>query len=176
MNLCWYTYPLGCQSWTTMLSWRKSCVPHLSGELATPFFFHWKFLCMDCCMFYLFITKYGYLPDFKSYDEDTYVKYFFLNLLMFVFSWFDHSLLGEVYLKQWTKSWHKILIVWKRCRGPSHRWSKIGGYFLPHLTMLRCYHRSFRLLKVIVIFLCSFLTLRELLISNNSRGLALWWV
>lgn len=39
---------------------------------------------MDCCMFYLFITKYGYLPGFKSYDEDTYIKYFFLNLLMFV--------------------------------------------------------------------------------------------
>lgn len=82
MNLCWYPYPLGCQSWTTTLSWRKSCVTHLSGELATPFFSHWKFLCMDYCMFYLLIARYG---EFKS-DEDTLLSIFFLNLFMFIFS------------------------------------------------------------------------------------------
>lgn len=47
--------------------------------VATPLFSHWKFLCMNCCMFYLLISTYDYLPEFKSY-EDTLSIFFSLSV------------------------------------------------------------------------------------------------
>lgn len=78
--------------------WRKSWVPHLSGEYTTLSCSHWKLFCKDCCKFYLLITRCDCL-HFRSYDEDT-LSILMCNVNLWLFWSF---LFWEVCLKKWTE-------------------------------------------------------------------------